>query len=200
MAKGHITIESWTNVVKIIFKQMIECIEYIHSKGIAHFDVSLENFLINDVQVNVLQNPENPKKYKVIFDLDNIQIKLIDFGLAQAFQNDIFLTEKKCGKPNYKSPEIKMGRKRIFNAKSNDIWCSGICLFMGLFGVHPWMHANSNDRAFNYVFKHNGNISKLLKKINKYHYIKKNKDVIDLFQSIFQFEEERISIKNIRNH
>ena len=37
------------SVAKIIFRQMIEAIEYIHSKNIAHMDISLENWLINDL-------------------------------------------------------------------------------------------------------------------------------------------------------
>ena len=35
-------IDEWLKVCKVLFKQMIECIEYIHSKGIVHFDISLE--------------------------------------------------------------------------------------------------------------------------------------------------------------
>eukprot|EP01084_Bolivina_argentea_P232976 392510_1 len=40
-----IQITEWHKLVKIIFKQMIECIEYIHAHNICHFDISLENFL-----------------------------------------------------------------------------------------------------------------------------------------------------------
>eukprot|EP01084_Bolivina_argentea_P168155 291684_1 len=47
-----IHMNDWHKVVKIIFKQMIECIEFIHSKNVCHFDISLENFLINDVKVH----------------------------------------------------------------------------------------------------------------------------------------------------
>eukprot|EP01084_Bolivina_argentea_P048140 88715_1 len=47
-AKGTILITELQRVIKIIFKQMIQCIEYIHNKNVCHFDISLENFLIND--------------------------------------------------------------------------------------------------------------------------------------------------------
>eukprot|EP01084_Bolivina_argentea_P050214 92333_1 len=48
--QGQITIKEWHRVCKIIFKQMIECIEYIHSQNVCHFDISLENMVINDVE------------------------------------------------------------------------------------------------------------------------------------------------------
>eukprot|EP01084_Bolivina_argentea_P137378 241930_1 len=49
--KGILDIEHWKQVTKIIFKQMVECIDYIHNKNVIHFDISLENFLISDVNV-----------------------------------------------------------------------------------------------------------------------------------------------------
>eukprot|EP01084_Bolivina_argentea_P114651 204063_1 len=45
--QGTISIKELQKIVKIIFKQMIECIEYIHKKNVCHLDISLENFLIN---------------------------------------------------------------------------------------------------------------------------------------------------------
>ena len=77
--KGYLELTEWHKVVKIIFKQMIECIKYIHSKNVCHFDISLENWLINDVAVNVIKTT-NGKKVK--FCCDDIQIKLCDFGYA----------------------------------------------------------------------------------------------------------------------
>ena len=74
---GEITISEWHKVVKIIFKQMIECIEYIHSQNVCHFDISLENFLINDVSIEIHNTPNGDR---VKFDTDKICIKLCDFG------------------------------------------------------------------------------------------------------------------------
>ena len=85
-------ISQWIKMCKIIFKQMVESIDYIHSKNVAHFDISLENFLINDVKINVIQDD----KLQFCFD-DKIQCKLCDFGLAQYFADDNFSTSKFCG-------------------------------------------------------------------------------------------------------
>ena len=45
----RLNIDELHSVSRIIFQQMIEAIEYIHSKGIAHMDISLENWLIDDL-------------------------------------------------------------------------------------------------------------------------------------------------------
>ena len=41
VANGKIAMTEWHKTVQIMFKQMIESIEYIHSKNICHFDISL---------------------------------------------------------------------------------------------------------------------------------------------------------------
>ena len=40
--RNKLDIAEWLKVCHLLFKQMIECIEYIHSKNISHFDISLE--------------------------------------------------------------------------------------------------------------------------------------------------------------
>ena len=72
---GHFSIYEWHKMVKVIFKQMIECIQYIHNKNICHFDISLENFLINDVDVVHKSDGLGLK-----FIHSSVQIKLCDFG------------------------------------------------------------------------------------------------------------------------
>eukprot|EP01084_Bolivina_argentea_P190111 326796_1 len=53
---GCIDINDWKKLVKLLFVQMIEAIEFIHSLNISHSDISLENFLINDVIVEVTES------------------------------------------------------------------------------------------------------------------------------------------------
>ena len=56
-------------------------------------------------------------------------------GLAKYFQqNEDCLSNKYCGKRNYKSPEI-VSKKKKFDAKMNDIWCLGVTLFMISTGI-----------------------------------------------------------------
>ena len=93
IAVGRIDINEWHKMVKIIFKQMVECIEYIHSKNVAHLDISLENFLISEINVECSKDGQ---KLSFCFN-DDIQCKLCDFGLAQYFKNGDFASSKNCG-------------------------------------------------------------------------------------------------------
>merc|ERR1712176_861434 len=98
---GRIDITHWQQVTNIIFKQMVDAIEFIHSLNVVHMDISLENWLINEVAVNIV---ENGNSQKVRFHLKDIQVKLCDFGLAQLYTNNQCLSSKYCGKDGYKSP------------------------------------------------------------------------------------------------
>ena len=80
---GQIDIDHWHQVVHIIFRQMVEAIAYIHSLNIAHFDISLENWLINDVKVDVVEI--NGQTHKLKFILKDIQVKICDFGTLSLF-------------------------------------------------------------------------------------------------------------------
>ena len=123
--EGKIHKEHWRKVVKEIFKQMVECVAFIHNKNVCHFDISLENWLISDVEMEVLQHEKSEKEH--LFFQKNIQIKLCDFGVSQLFTSSKCKSSKYCGKKNYKSPEI-VNRKKHFDAKKNDVWCLGMCV------------------------------------------------------------------------
>ena len=103
---GKLRISEWHRVAKIIFKQMIEAIEYIHSKNVCHFDICLENFVINDVDVVLVTTPTEETIQFLATDTSGVDVKLCDFGLAEMFSaqktdnNCIskWLSDKYCGK------------------------------------------------------------------------------------------------------
>ena len=68
---------------RIIFKQLIQALEYCHNLNITHRDIKLENILIDS----------------------HYAIKLIDFGFSTCFSNDRKI-KLFCGTPSYMSPEI----------------------------------------------------------------------------------------------
>eukprot|EP01083_Nonionella_stella_P014992 41977_1 len=68
---GVIGIVHWQKMVEIIFKQMIEALHFIHSNGVTHRDISLENCLIKQQSSwNIQQIHQNrklrkaPQKYR----------------------------------------------------------------------------------------------------------------------------------------
>merc|ERR1712087_351568 len=52
LSAGHIEINHWHQVIRCIFVQMVEAIAFMHSLNVVHFDISLENLLINDVIIH----------------------------------------------------------------------------------------------------------------------------------------------------
>ena len=104
-------------VSKIIFKQLIEGLRYIHSKKIVHRDIKLDNILI---------------------DLTNT-IKICDFGVSRKISKDEIMHEH-CGTPAYIAPEIF--ENNGYTGFQCDIWSAGVTLYYILGGIQPF-RANS---------------------------------------------------------
>ena len=209
---GKLDIKEWQKCVKVIFKQIIDTIYYLHSKNICHFDISLENILINDV--DVVRDLKNMGK--ITFCTESIKIKIIDFGLAEYFKKDdddkdkegsgsggnknttqkcvSFMSSKYCGKENYKSPEI-VAKNKLFDAKANDIWCAGVCLFMMVIGSAPWNKASNNDNSFTAII--NNQMVSLIDHWDRLEYI--NINILSILTMIFKYENKRCSINEIIN-
>lgn len=72
---GQLELAEWRRTTKIIFKQMVEVVQFIHRHNVAHHDISLENFLISETDVVISDN--NGRGSSKIYFVDNsIQIKL----------------------------------------------------------------------------------------------------------------------------
>ena len=107
------------------FYQIINGIEYIHSKGIVHRDLKPENILLKENKI----------------------IKIIDFGLSNYFNGKKLLLTP-CGSPCYASPEMVSGNK--YNGFNIDIWAIGIILFAMLCGYLPF-EDNDNNILFHKI-------------------------------------------------
>ena len=83
---------------------------------------------------------------------------------------------------------------KYFDAKKNDIFALGVCLFMMIVGISPWKESSFNDPVFVHIM--NGNIESLLQRWDQYSYL--NQDIIQLFHHFFQFESKRITIDDIK--
>ena len=103
----------------IFFYQLINGIEYIHSKGISHRDLKPENLLLAENKI----------------------LKIIDFGLSHEYEEDELL-KTKCGSPSYAAPEIICCP--FYDGFKVDIWCCGIILYAMLCGYLPFEGENNN--------------------------------------------------------
>lgn len=107
-------------IAKYIFKQIVLGLQYIHSKGIVHRDIKLDNILI---------------------DLDN-NIKICDFGVSKKIRKGESMTEQ-CGTPAYIAPEIL--KNKGYEGFGVDIWSAGVVLYAMLSGIVPFKGKNLQE-------------------------------------------------------
>lgn len=102
------------NECKVIFKQIMIAINYLHDHNIYHRDIKLENILI---------------------DINKTKIKIIDFGFSCLAPKNKLLNFF-CGTPSYMSPEII--NKINYCGYTPDLWSIGVLFYILLYGVFPF--------------------------------------------------------------
>ncbi|KAG6629496.1 hypothetical protein CIPAW_14G089100 [Carya illinoinensis] len=102
------------------FQQLINAIDYCHSRGVYHRDLKPENLLL-DAYGN---------------------LKVSDFGFSALSQQvrDDGLLHTSCGTPNYVAPEVL--NDRGYDGTTADLWSCGVILFVLLAGYLPFDDSN----------------------------------------------------------
>ncbi len=136
---------------KIIIKQVLLALSYLHKNKIIHRDIKPENILIAHLG----------DKINNIYP--DIHIKLIDFGSAKYFDKQKHSESFKS--PYYTAPEVLTGN---YNEKC-DIWSTGILFYM-LINSKPPFNGSSHEIIYNLVneeLKFKGNESVEVKEFIK---------------------------------
>ncbi|KAK0201185.1 kinase-like domain-containing protein [Desarmillaria ectypa] len=116
------------SLVKQVFLQVIDAVQYCHDNQVFHRDLKPENILCSE---------------------DGTQVFLADFGLATCEDN---YNRRGAGTLAYKSPEC-LGedfKSPTYSTRSSDVWALGIVLLNMIAGRNPWLAAKISDPCFNY--------------------------------------------------
>nr|CCA25327.1 protein kinase putative [Albugo laibachii Nc14] len=121
--QGRLEIEQ----VRVWFRQIVLGVQFLHSCGYAHRDLSLENVLVTSKGV----------------------CKICDFGLATYADANC---NQAVGKKVYMAPDV--AQAQFYDPVKVDIWSLGIMLFTMLAGSPPFDVANASDPRYQVVVTH----------------------------------------------
>ena len=115
-------------LIRKVFLQLLDGVDYLHAIGIAHRDVKPENIVCSE---------------------DGERVTLCDFGLATS---EVTSSEFGCGSSFYIAPEC-LGEwfpdSPTYPTQPGDVWSLGVILVNLVCGRNPWRIASPNDESFN---------------------------------------------------
>lgn len=141
---------------RLLFRDMILGVEFLHSQCIMHRDIKADNILVNEEDV----------------------VKLVDFGVSEIFEQDNDTIKKTAGSPAYMAPELvklilkpfaspSLGGQEIpltiasppdqqsqtVSGRAADIWSLGVTLYYMRYGYLPFTGETVPDLYENIVSK-----------------------------------------------
>lgn len=99
------------------FQQLINAVDYCHSRGVYHRDLKPENLLLDSYGV----------------------LKVSDFGLSAILSQQVRgdgLLHTACGTPNYVAPEVL--KDKGYDGATSDVWSCGVILYVLMAGYLPF--------------------------------------------------------------
>jgi serine/threonine protein kinase len=127
-------INSETHIIlmKIIFKKVLEAVQYVISKGVCHRNLILENLLV---------------------DVKCRKTVLTDFSHSCEFDNQGYaLASENVGCPENRAPELYAAKEK-YNCIKAEIFSLGVILYNLIFKARPFNVADSKDPHYKELVK-----------------------------------------------
>ena len=182
-------------VVKFLMGQIFNAVAYLHSKGVFHGDIKLENIMLYstskypkqrftminkqlnqsiDLQNAINNKQSNQNSINIIDEMLNYEIKLIDFGCSKIFTKKGERTSGIIGTTMYCSPEVI---DDLYDEKCDE-WSCGVLMYILLSGEPPF-EGDTEEEIFKKIKKCEYNFDK-----EPFKFVSKN--CIDLIKKLLE--------------
>jgi len=170
----------------LYLQQMLDGLEVLHSMGLAHHDMSLENMMLDaDGKCVII---DYGMIVKAPMQADGTVVKLAP---ARGWPG-------RCGKMLYLAPEI-LNPRVSFDPLALDMWSVGVMMFVLLTGVPPWdveTGPSPTDRRYQLV--RDGRLHELLAAWSITHL---SAEAVNLIQQMLSADpDRRLNIAGVRSH
>lgn len=174
---------------RLYISQLIGALRCLHSQGVCHMDISLENILL-DRQASV--------------------VKLCDYGQARKMcveTKQVTIDSRyRPGKAVYMAPEIAQ-RDNVVNGEAVDLYSLGIVMFCLLLGFHPYESPDDSSCAFDWIVSNqldklllHYNVTTDLKEAEADGFLYISKHAHDLLSKLLCSRETRIGMSELESH
>jgi len=163
-------------LMRTYFHQLIEGIEYIHSQGVAHLDLKLENIMIGE----------------------SFELKIIDFDQAQKTSDEIM---DSGGSASYRAPEVT--ENMCIDMKAADVFSAGVILFTFVVKEFPFLEIEDpelkNVQSYNTFDKDNESFWKAKFAREKIDQKLLTEDFIELINGMLARDvQKRLKVKDVK--
>lgn len=170
------------------FQRFLQGVSFLHSHGVAHLDLSLENALHAPTPSQFASATAEPPGL-VICDLGQaVQLPSSEHNLGPNFRR---------GRVQYMSPEMWEGCFDV-NGLETDMFSCGVVFFILLFGVPPFYKPTSKDASFRFVMRGRSGTEMLLKSWGLAH--RASPSALDLLSRLLCPAATRLTVTQALQH